>query len=260
MARKTKGSASSGSPRRGRPPEKKDAIRETEIHSVGLYPDLDDSHSDRDFVERCRRDFLRTGNPLHAWEAWGTYRLTTRRGPPLDPPSWLFEYLDGCGRRLIGTWREVPGTQREKRIGGGITLRFARKMLDVPARAGEGPGAIGRALGFKEGLAKAREHWGGEYDARERLAAQAVEMMWSEGLSLDAVASRIERERGPARGYYPPRIAASRATVTRAVREARRYALRTMQARLREANGSIPPVSEVARAYSRLCMQRASKP
>ena len=185
---------------------------------------------------------------------------TAAADPPLDPPSWLFEYLDECGRRLIGTWREVPGTQREKWIGGGITLRSARQMLDVPARAGEGPGAIGRALGFKEGLAKAREHWGGEYDARERLAAQAVEMMWSEGLSLDAVASRIEQERSPAREHFSPRIAASRAKVTRAVREARRYALRTMQARLREATGSIPPVSEVARAYSRLCRQRASKP
>jgi hypothetical protein len=35
--------------------------------AVPIYDDLDDLENSADHLERCRRDFEATGNPLYAW-------------------------------------------------------------------------------------------------------------------------------------------------------------------------------------------------
>ena len=56
-----------------------------------IYDDLDDRGSDSDFIERCHRDFVKTENPLYAWEAWGLIHLTWRSEfhESLELPEWL---------------------------------------------------------------------------------------------------------------------------------------------------------------------------
>ncbi|MCH7644379.1 MAG: hypothetical protein IH974_06030 [Myxococcales bacterium] len=215
-----------------------------------IYDDLDDRGSHADFIERCRRDFETTGNPLYAWEAWGVVRFTwqSELHESVELPEWLGEYLDACGKGLTGIPMEVVERKPLVRIAeGGIRLGIdeVRKRPAVPATAGEGPGSMGRALGFFEGLAKAREHWGGPFDDREKLALHVVEMMWSKRLSLEGAAGGLD-----GRGT-------SRATAKRAVKAAQGYALRAMQNRLRQAMGEVPGRSEIARAYSRFCKARA---
>ena len=140
---------------------------------MAIYDDLDDRGSISDFIERCHRDFVNTENPLFAWEAWGRVHFTWRSElhESLELPKWLGEYLDACGNRLIGIPMEVVDRKPLIRIAqGGIRLEMD-KVLErpvVPARAGEGPGSVGHALGFSEGLALARSHWGGPFNTREK--------------------------------------------------------------------------------------------
>ncbi len=204
-----------------------------------IYDDLDDRGSHADFIERCRRDFETTGNPLYAWEAWGLVRLTWRSElhDSLDLPEWFAEYLDACGSRLLG--RQPERVELSPNRWGHLPER-------EPPKLGEGAGAIGCALGFSEGLALARKHWGGQFDDRENRAARVVDLMWSERLSLDAAAEKLERTNG-----WP-----ERRTIRRAVEGAMRGALRRMQDRLREATGVVPDRGEVVRAYSDLCRSR----
>jgi hypothetical protein len=217
---------------------------------MGIYDDLDDRGSQADFLERCHRDFVATGNPLYAWEAWGTVYAAWRSRPheAIPLPEWLGEYLDDCGRRLVGVPMDVVDRKVLGRFAGsGIRFEWVEveERPAVAAETGEGPGFIGCALGFSEGLAKAREHWGGPFDYRENLALRVVDLMWSERLSLDAAAFEAE-----ARGWAKHR------TAGRAVERARGGALRRMQDWLREKTGRVPRQPEVVRAYSRLCKTR----
>jgi hypothetical protein len=195
---------------------------------VPIYDDLDYKRKPVDLLERCRRDFEATANPLYAWEGWIAWSVSRRSGwlrfrEPL--PKWIAQYFDECARHLIG--RLNPG--------------------EWSAIPGEGPGSIGRALGFSEGLAKAREQWGVPFDRREVLALKMVELMWSEGCSLDAAALEAEHLRW-----------ASHRTARRAVERAQRNALRRMQDYLREAGWDVSTDKrEVIRTYSRLCKNRA---
>jgi hypothetical protein len=77
--------------------------------AVPIYDDLDDLENSADHLERCRRDFEATGNPLYAWEAWGVVTLTWRSQleDSIEIPTWLTEYFDECGSRLLG-WRPEP--------------------------------------------------------------------------------------------------------------------------------------------------------
>jgi hypothetical protein len=50
-----------------------------------IYDDLDHQGSYEDFLERCHRDFVTTGNPLYAWQAWGMVRATWRRRRRVPP-------------------------------------------------------------------------------------------------------------------------------------------------------------------------------
>jgi hypothetical protein len=272
---------------------------------VAIYEDLNDRESHADHLERCRRDFEATGNPLYAWEALGVVwfmrrlRLSqdipgsftslpeslSRRNRPsrenpdrdflreahaivtgaskMEPtaehldalwsfvelPEWLGEYLEGCGKRLIGMPMEVVDQEARVKVAKGdirSEMASARERPFLPAKAGEGPGSIGRAFRFTEGLALARKHWGGAFDPNERLALRVVQWMWSEGRALDAAAEEFEGA-----GGWP-----ERRTVRRAVEHARLYALRWMRDRLREAGGELPAEPEVARAYSDLCRRR----
>ena len=152
----------------------------------------------------------------------------------LDLPDWLVEYLDDCGHRLLG-WQ--PG--RPKHHGNLIPE-------EKPPKRGQGPGAIGRAAGFSEGLSLARHHWGGEFDEREKLALWVVRYMHEEGVSLDSAATEAENAR-----------LASRSTARRAVEKARTFALRRMQEQLRAETGAVPVRSEVVNAFSALCKARS---
>ena len=64
--------------------------------AVPLNDDLIDQRDKSEDVERCRRDFEKTGNPLYAWEAWGVVRFTWRSElhQSLAVPDWLGKYLD----------------------------------------------------------------------------------------------------------------------------------------------------------------------
>ncbi len=195
-----------------------------------IYDDLDDRGSYTDRLERCRRDFDATGNPLYAWEAWGVIRLTERSGnhESLPVPEWLAVYLDDCGNQLLG-WQSRTGTE------------ILKPETTQPNRR-EQPGALGRAMGFTTGLAITREQWGGQHDADERLAFKIVNRMWKYGQSLDAAAKDTP--------------GASRDKARRAVERAQRGALRLMQDRLRNESGSAPELDQVAKKYSILCRNR----
>lgn len=209
-----------------------------------LNDDLNRGGSFPDAVERCRRDYVATQNPLYAWEAWLLIRFTwrSRTHERIELPEWLGKYFDDCGHDLLGRWVEVEGSRQV--------------VPTIPAEPGEGPGFIGSALRFREGLAKAREHWGGSWDQQEKLAMQAIERMWHDGLTLDRAAQVMQDETEPGRQYYPPSIKASRPTIKRAVGNAKRYALRQMQSRLRDATGTVPARSKIVREYSLLCKSR----
>ena len=207
--------------------------------------------SKSDKLKRCRSDFESTGNPLYAWEAWGLIRFTWRSQlhESLELPEWLGEYLDACGRRLLGVpMEEVSRKPYFHGAEGSLELKIdiVKRRPAVSAETGEGAGAIGRALKFPDGLALARKRWGGPFDARENGAARVVDLMWSERISLDAAAERLELTNG-----WP-----ERRTIRRWVEGASRGALRRMQDRLREATGAVPERGDLIRAYSVFCRQR----
>ena len=135
---------------------------------------------------------------------------------------------------------------RERIAQGGIRLEIDDVLVRpvVPAKAGEGPGSVGRALGFSEGLALARSHWRGPFDSGEKRAARVIDLMWSHGYSLAHAAECLERK------------GISRSSAKRAVKEAEGYSLRAMKNRLLQVTGAIPDRREVVRAYSRLCKSR----
>jgi hypothetical protein len=214
-----------------------------------IYDDLNDRGSMADMLERCRRDFESTGNPLYAWEAWGVVRFTWRSelDESLELPEWLGEYLDACGNALIGVQMEEAERKPLARIAqGGIRLAIddVRQRPVVPAKTKEGPGSVGRALGFSKGLALTRAHWGGPFDTQENSAVRVVDLMWANRCSLEHAAGLLDGK------------GISRASAKRAVGAANSFALRAMQNRLRQATGAVPDPSEVVRAYSRLCKTR----
>lgn len=212
-----------------------------------IYDDLDDRHSKADKIERCRRDFRATGNPLFVWEAWGVVRFTQRSSlhESLEIPGWVSEYLDACGHRLLGWQPERvlldPGPPRH----------YGYRAETNPPKRGEGPGSIGQAFGFNEGLARAREHWGGQHDLRERLAGEVSDLMWEQGQSLEAAATELEGTRRRDGTRWP-----ERRTIRRYVEGSQRWALRTMQERLSDAGVAPPATAEIVRVYSDLCRRR----
>jgi hypothetical protein len=210
---------------------------------VWIYDDLDDRENMADFVERCHRDFAATRNPLYAWEAWGVVRFTSRSDfhEPLALPEWLGEYLDGCGRQLLG-W--LPSLDQGRLIP-------ERK----PPVADRGPGAIGERIGFREGLKKSRENWGGSFDEDENLALRVVKLMWSDCLSLDAAAAEAEF-----RGWKKRGKRVSSRTASRSVEGTQRWALRFMKERLAEETRTWSHDTPVRRSYSDLCRARAPVP
>lgn len=111
----------------------------------------------------------------------------------LKLPEWLAEYLDTCGQNLIGIPMEVVERKPLERIAqGGIRLKIDDVLESpvIPAKAGEGPGSVGRALGFSKGLAKAREDWGGPYDKREDLALRVVRSQGCGGRTFTSARTR----------------------------------------------------------------------
>ena len=212
---------------------------------MSIYDDLNEEASSAQHLERCRRDFEATRNPLFAWEAWGAVRATWRSTleDSIEIPSWLTEYFDACGSRLLG----MKAERVELRAG-----HWGHQSEDEAPKSSEGPGAIGRSIGFENGLATARERWGGQFDERERRALIVVEKMWAEGRSLDNSAEALESTTSADEASWP-----ERRTIRRYVERADRWALRRMQDRLREATGAVPERSQVVAAYSRLCQDRS---
>lgn len=216
----------------------------------GFYDDLDveslDLHkADADHLEECRRNLVETGNPLYAWEAWGTVRATWRSRRPTDHlplPEWLIDYFDACGARLLG-WQP-----ERVQLGGS----WGRRREESPPKPDEGPGAIGRRLGFKHGLAVERRRWGGQHDQDEHMALELVERMWREGCTLRAVALKFEKGTTMRLG----RLGISYSKARRSVERAHRFAYRLMRDRLAEAGVPVPPRAKVWKAYSTLCRQR----
>lgn len=203
---------------------------------VPIHDDLDDRNYWLDFIERCRRDFESTGNPLYAWEAWGRFWSIYRRArdgafgqnePLPELPPWLGQYLEDSGRRLLG---HQPG-------------RGPMRSETDPPRQREGPGSIGRALAFAKGLDVSRQKWGGQFDEREALALRVVEEMYRNGWSLRHAASE---------GNF----GAAETTIYEAVRQARKFACRRMRDRLIAELGEAPETGSVYRAYSQLCADK----
>jgi len=174
----------------------------------------------------------------------------------LELPDWLGDYLDHCGRHMLGDFVEVERELGPVTRGKGIRFQLSTVTysLSVPGKLREGPGSIGRALGFKEGLAVARCHWGGQFDKREHLAYAVVNLMWTKGLSLKKAANVFDVNASKVN-----RTGASAASVMRAVRHAQRFALRLMCDRLRETNGTVPSLAIVPREFSKLCVARGRK-
>jgi len=193
-----------------------------------LYDDLD-ARNLEDHLERCRRDYESTGNPLYAWEAWGVWRAVRRvQRTPL--PAWLGDYLDACGRRLHGwdpePWQEGPNRHL-------LPWEEDRQM-------------VATAMGFAGELDGARKAWGGQYDSNERDAQAVAERMWGHRESLEAAAS-----------YFGAR---SRATAHRRLKSAQRWALRWMAERVLEATGSRPALAETPDRFMAVCRKRSRAP
>jgi len=184
---------------------------------MAIYDDLDEDKLEH-AVERCGRDFAKTKNPLHAWEAWGVISLSRRSRlyESVDVPAWLAAYFDACAEALITSQSPTEGRH-----------------------------AVARAIGFRDGLSKARERWGGQYDARERLAERVFDVMWDRGIALD----RAQRETP----------GASESSAKRAARGASRWAIRKVQDRVRSATGGIPERTKLLSAYSAVCRKRLTK-
>ena len=214
-----------------------------------IYDDLDDQGSFGDWLARCRRDYEGTGDPLFVWEAFGAW-WSQRHMHSMPLPEWLGECLNTWGSRLIGIPMEVVRRTPLVRVnqdGIKFEINEIEERPHVPAEPGEGPGPIGRALGFTEGLAKAREHWGGPFDRREQHALQVVDFMWEHGYSLDKAATELAPSAGPDNSR----------TIRRYVEHARSAALRRMQDLIREAGQPVPPAADVPVAFSRLCRRRS---
>ncbi len=221
---------------------------------MSRYPELDDPQDDEAHLERCRRYFEETGNPLYAWEAWGACRpgnsRTGKRRQARPFPDWLLTYLDSCDERLIGLPEVIVSREPGIRVhGSGIqpTIDRVVERPAVEAVPGEGAGPVGRALGFDEGLAKAREHWGGPHDHNERLALRVAEQMWANGLTLERAAEVVNVE---------DRIDPQR--TKRAFKAADKFALTYMRHRVIEATGDAPlTVAEIIKSFRSQCRQRA---
>lgn len=117
-------------------------------------------------LRRLQAKYESTQNPLWAWATWQLCRANS-----IAIPGWVASYLDGAAEQLLqGQTRYVR--QPDGRL---------RAML--PASEDESPGAIGRALGLNQSLAKARK--GLDFDERERLALRVVFLAWDQGCSLE---------------------------------------------------------------------------
>jgi hypothetical protein len=182
----------------------------------------------------------------------------------VDLPEWLGEFLEDCASRLLGVpMKEESRTPHVQYEGHRIAIEIdmVTRRPEIPAKTGEGAGAIGRAVGFSEGLAKARQHWGGPFDRNENRAAAVVDVMWNEGISLDAAAEKLEHSKFT--GYNDARVAfgddakwPERRSIRRFVEGAQRWVIRTMQERLREATGTVPERHEIVNVYSDFCRTR----
>lgn len=220
---------------------------------MAYHPDLDEDNDDLAHIERCRRDFEATGNPLYAWEAWGTFSLRRRSTieESIELPDWLVAYFDECEKRLLGI--PMVEVSREPLIdvgGSGIHFKVdtvvSRPCHEAPD--GEGPGSIGRALDFDSSLARSRAGWGGPYNTNEALADRLVEIMWQESWSLERAARQAEENRW-----------ASTRKAKEAVRNSSLWAKRKMLTRLEEEEVGEFDRLRVSLAYSKLCRSRAKQ-
>ena len=184
--------------------------------------------SHKEHLERARRDYEETKNPLFVFEAFASwYRL--QRKYPL--PEWIGDYLRDSTDRLLG-W----DPEKSERSGTAGTRKF------VPWD--EQNQTVARAMGFSGELKAARKRWGGQYAETERLALQVVEFMWDGGESLDSAALKAEA-----------RKISSQRTARRAVESAKTFALARMRMHLEQA-GKLDGKGPVWKRFSRLCAER----
>ena len=188
--------------------------------------------SHKEHLERARRDYEETKNPLFVFEAFASwYRL--QRKYPL--PEWIGDYLRDSTDRLLG-W----DPEKSERSGTAGTRKF------VPWD--EQNQTVARAMGFRGEIEPARKEWGGQHAETERLALLLVEYMWAMGVSLENAANKP-----------PDGSGASRSKARRAVENASSFALARMRSRLEEA-GWEEADGPVWKQFSRLCSDGTKRP
>lgn len=180
-------------------------------------------------LARMREKFEKSRNPLWAWRAWDYARHHDHA-----VPDWVSSYLDQCAVALLDGREPLPHE--------------------------EPTGSIGRALGFKHGLATSRRSF-----TRERTVIRAIRLinrMWDTAASAEAAAVELAVENNCDRSTYLDALA----------QEADDSTIRGLMlgrlAILDGHTGHVPATwapwsynaTELRRAYSAACSKRRTKP